>query len=411
LNDNELDSIADISSLTEVTELTLQNNLLQFDDLEPILGVTGIVYSPQKEAFVSEDITVFEGEEIVIDGTIGGSANTYQWFKNDELIVGATSPELNITSAQFEDDATYRVEVVNSLVSGLVISSNEVIVRVSSLEKDIAGLTQFYDDTNGDNWTDNSGWLSDDITTWNGVIMNETQTRVIGVSLANNNLSGDVSEAITEVLNLDSLNISTNQITGIPDFTVLPEFSVLRVENNQIQFADLERNVGIEEFVFGGQTIAGEDQFLRIARAESFTLSVEVEGTRNLYQWYLDGTLITGADSTDLQLDDLAIEDIGRYTCQIRNDSVVNLTLESIGTNISVITSISGAVTGIGDEPILSGTVLGLRIVPNNQAYDTLPNIAQIIEGTFTYDSVELADYIFVADVTDTRFIPTYSES
>ncbi|MEL7006566.1 MAG: hypothetical protein AAFN93_28155, partial [Bacteroidota bacterium] len=358
LDNNELDSIADISTLTELSDLTLQNNFFQFDDLEPVVNIGGIVYTPQKAAFISEDITVFEGELISIDGTIGGSSNSYQWFKDNMAIVDATNPVLTITTAQFDDDATYRVEVTSSLVPGLVISSNDVIVRVSSLEKDIASLTQFYNETDGDNWTNNSGWLSDDITTWFGVQMNESQTRVVGVSLPENNLSGEVSSAITEVLNLDSLNISMNFITGIPDFTILSTFNKLNVANNQLQFADLESNIGITSFTYNGQTIASPDVTLGIARGENTTLSVEVEGSQNTYQWQLligDGMDISGADSSQLLLEDLAFEDIGSYICVISNDLVPGLSLRSTVTNLSVFTTIVGSVTGIGDTPITSG--------------------------------------------------------
>ena len=411
LQDNELDSIGDISTLTQISELLLQNNFFQFDDLEPVAAISGVNYAPQKEAFISEDIIVSESEPIIIDGTIGGSANEYQWFKNGVVIADAISPLLTIASAQFEDDATYHLEITSSLVPGLTLRSNDIVVRVSSLEKDIASLTQFYNDTNGDNWHNNSGWLSGDITTWFGVVMNDPQTRVVGVLLPGNNLTGDVSAAITEVLNLDSINISDNNITSIPDFTVLSEFSVLRVSDNQIQFADLEQNLGVEEFDYLGQTITGTEEFLRIARGEETTLSVELEGSQNEYQWFLNDTVIPGEDSTHLVLEDLSITDIGKYTCLVTNGLVSDLVIESVPANISVITSITGAVTGIGDLPIASGAVLGLRIRPNNQAYDTLSQIAEIVDGVYSYDSVELADYIFVATTDDTQYIPTYSES
>lgn len=411
LQNNELDSIGDISSLTQITTISLENNFFQFDDLEPVVGITGVSYIPQNEVFISEDITVSESESIIIDGTVGGTANNYQWYKNGEAIADEISPVLTIASAQFEDDATYYVEVTSSLIPGLVLNSNDIVVVVSSLDKDIASLTQFYNDTDGDNWTLNDGWLSEDITTWRGVIMNESQTRVVGVSLPGNNLSGEVSDAITEVLNLDSLNISDNNITGIPDMTVLSGFTKLQVSNNQIQFADLEQNLGIEEFVYDGQTIAGTEEFLRIARGENFTLSVEVDGSQNQYQWFLDGAPTPDGDSTVLVLEDLSITDIGKYTCSVTSGLVSNLIIESVPTNMSVVTSINGIVTGINNSPIVSGTVLGLRIKENNQPYDTLPQIAEIIDGTYLYDSVELADYIFVATTDNSQYIPTYSES
>lgn len=411
LQDNELDSIGDLSSLTALSEINLQNNLLQFDDLEPVFNRTGIVYSPQKEAFISNDITVFEGETIFIDGTIGGSANSYQWFKDDVLIAGATNPVFTIAAAVFNDDASYRVEVVSSVVDGLTINSNEVIVRVSSLEKDIASLTQFYAETDGDNWVSNTGWLSADINTWFGVIMNDTQTRVIGVSLPGNNLKGDLSEEITEVLNLETVDISDNLITGIPDFTNLSNLTQLDVSKNRIQFADLENNISLSSFSYLGQTIAEEADTLIIARAEDTILMVEVAGSANVYQWFLNDVEIPDANSTHLVIEDLAIDDIGNYLCRVSNSLVSDLFLESTTTNIRVVTTITGFVTGIDDTPIASGTILGLRIRPNRQTYDSIPEIAQIINGTFTYDSVDLADYIFVAQTDDPLYIPTYSES
>ncbi len=98
---------------------------------------------------------------------------------------------------------------------------------------DSLALAALYEATKGENWTDNTAWLEEEVTNWKGIFLDASQTRVTGISLIHNNLSG-----ILPSLNLPALkwlNLSSNQIGGIlPDFD-LPNLQNLALSNNQLE--------------------------------------------------------------------------------------------------------------------------------------------------------------------------------
>ncbi len=124
---------------------------------------------------------------------------------------------------------------------------------------DYEALVDFYLDTGGSAWIDNSGWVDGaagmdcDPCSWYGVGCN-AQDRVISLSLADNNLSGglpdlnlpflerinfknnDLSGSIPDFSNLSNLVFFisyNNRLDGpIPNFTSLPKLQEFRVNNN-----------------------------------------------------------------------------------------------------------------------------------------------------------------------------------
>jgi len=61
-----------------------------------------------------EDLLLTDGQDITLRSVTNGVGPlTWQWFRNDEPIPGATRPTLVIAEAKFEDEGDYRVEVRN----------------------------------------------------------------------------------------------------------------------------------------------------------------------------------------------------------------------------------------------------------------------------------------------------------
>ena len=75
-------------------------------------------------------------------------------------------------------------------------------------------LIAFYNSTDGANWIRNDNWLSDKpIGEWFGVGADD-DGRVVVLGLQGNGLSGEIPPELGALLNLESLHLSGNQLTG-----------------------------------------------------------------------------------------------------------------------------------------------------------------------------------------------------
>ena len=86
----------------------------------------------------------------------------------------------------------------------------------SCTEKD--ALVALYNATDGANWTDNTNWLSEgSLGDWYGVTT-DADGRIIGLSLADNNLSGTLPSELKDLVNLQTVYLANNSLSGcIPD--------------------------------------------------------------------------------------------------------------------------------------------------------------------------------------------------
>ena len=84
-----------------------------------------------------------------------------------------------------------------------------------SLETDREGLVAFYNALDGDNWVDNTNWLTDEpLNTWHGVRYFDDLDRVQWILLQRNGLSGAIPSAISKADLVQYLYLSNNDITG-----------------------------------------------------------------------------------------------------------------------------------------------------------------------------------------------------
>ena len=75
-------------------------------------------------------------------------------------------------------------------------------------------LASFYTALNGTTWSNNTNWLdtSKPLSAWYGIT--ETNGRVTGINLSNNNLNGTVTYIVEGLSELETLNLRSNSITG-----------------------------------------------------------------------------------------------------------------------------------------------------------------------------------------------------
>ena len=75
-------------------------------------------------------------------------------------------------------------------------------------------LTALYHATDGPNWTDSAGWLTEaPVGDWHGVVV-DGQGRVTGLDLRNNGLSGEIPPQLGSLANLTDLRLNRNQLSG-----------------------------------------------------------------------------------------------------------------------------------------------------------------------------------------------------
>ena len=103
-------------------------------------------------------------------------------------------------------------------------------------ERDLAALIALYNATDGDNWADNTNWLSDaPLWEWYGVHTGDAG-RVAALDLDDNQLSGEIPAELGNLDNLVSLDFSDNRLSGeIPaELGNLTNLEALDLSGNQL---------------------------------------------------------------------------------------------------------------------------------------------------------------------------------
>ncbi|MEJ2355876.1 MAG: T9SS type A sorting domain-containing protein [candidate division WOR-3 bacterium] len=132
LYDNELTDMPDLSSLTSLEYLEIQNNKFTFEDIEPNINVsdTRFIYSPQDSVGESRDTIITKGTDFTMSIFVGGENNLYQWKKDGSVISGAADTSYTINSASISDAGSYICEITNTVATDLTLYSKPVNVVV-----------------------------------------------------------------------------------------------------------------------------------------------------------------------------------------------------------------------------------------------------------------------------------------
>jgi Leucine-rich repeat (LRR) protein len=154
--DNQFVDLPDLSSLSALTDLYIQNNRFTFEDIEPTIGVPDEVfgYSPQDSVGEKQDTTVVLGSSLDLSVTVGGTANQYQWYRNSVVISGATNSTYTIDPVGSGDAGIYICDITNTIATALTLHSRPVTVTVTdSVLAQIKVWLEGPYDTDSDNMT------------------------------------------------------------------------------------------------------------------------------------------------------------------------------------------------------------------------------------------------------------------
>lgn len=171
-------------------------------------------------------------------------------------------------------NTTYRIyPVVTSTAFTDVVKGNQVLLS----EKDVSISTEatfeeklhmMYESTGGDDWTNNEYWdengrvilgkYSDGTCTY-GLEFSNSDARIYGFNLSNNNLNGTIS--FKDCPELISLNVSDNNITSLT-FENCPNLGSVICNNSQLQQMKFIDCPNIERIECEGNPLNGNLQFV-----------------------------------------------------------------------------------------------------------------------------------------------------
>ena len=127
---------------------------------------------------------------------------------------------------------------------------------------DRAALVALYNATDGANWTNNSGWLTDaPVYEWYGVTV-DPEFRVDALDLHSNGLSGQIPAELGSLTNLRRLGLSVNRLSGEipPELGSLAYLSVLDLSGNLLTGSippELGNLANLQLLRFSGNQLTG----------------------------------------------------------------------------------------------------------------------------------------------------------
>ena len=151
---------------------------------------------------------------------LGDISNLKLLFINDNNLSGALPKSLTglsgLESFRFHNNSGLCApidEAFQTWLEGIAEVQGSSCAPEDSLE-DREVLVQLYNALDGENWTNNTGWLTErPIREWHGVI-NDASGRVTGLVLEWNGLTGEIPKELGSLSNLKRLELSNNHLTG-----------------------------------------------------------------------------------------------------------------------------------------------------------------------------------------------------
>ena len=138
----------------------------------------------------------------------------------------------------------------------------DVSVCTTDDRPDYYALAALYQSTNGPGWTNSDNWLSDEpLGTWHGV-STDSDGRVTGLDLRENNLRGQIPPESGRLQYLTELNVWGNQLAGSipPEIGQLQNLSFLQLGKNQLTgpiLSELGKLQNLTRLDLGGNQLTG----------------------------------------------------------------------------------------------------------------------------------------------------------
>ncbi len=300
--------------------LNIGGNKLNFASAENFVGaISNFTYYPQDKIYNSRTETVRQSESITLTSETEGRFNQYQWYKDQNLIAGATNATLEITSAVPSDAGVYVCQITNTVATALTLERRPITLEVGGFinSTDSLALVRIFEDTGGSTtWT--QIWdLTQPVATWQGVTIVGDKVREL--DLSSRNLTGTLPDVFDAELFLELryLSFFDNELEGeIP--SSLGDITTLT-------YLDLDKNnfEGAIPASFGNLTNL---QSLWLSRNNLTELPNEIGNLQNLRTLYLNDNNFASLPETIGNLSELLVLNVSDNELSELPNALTNLT-------------------------------------------------------------------------------------
>ena len=225
----------------------------------------GIYYAVYYDIFVPQTsevtITLESSTDTFLYLLTGAGRNGEILARNDDIDYDAGILNSRITYTLEPNDYSIEVSTYAREATGeFTLTIDGIDFVTLGDDGDRAALIALYNATDGDNWTDNTNWLTDvPLSEWYGVLTNEAGRveelllqenqltgqipaelarldKLIYIFFENNRLTGEIPSELGKLEMLKGLILSNNQLTGtIPSELANPDYLVyLELGNNRL---------------------------------------------------------------------------------------------------------------------------------------------------------------------------------
>ena len=128
VNDNLLISLPNLSGLSKLREVSISNNYLTFEDIEPLFLIDSIqgrlYYTPMLKQNNGYKMNVLQNDNIAISSKIeiGNPNLNYKLYRNDTLIDQNTSGTFQLNKLNYKHADVFKIISSSSNVSGLSLT-------------------------------------------------------------------------------------------------------------------------------------------------------------------------------------------------------------------------------------------------------------------------------------------------
>jgi len=196
------------------------------------------------------------------------------------------------------------------------------IVLCEVSQSDSLELVNFYNLTNGDNWQVNTGWLTQNLTSWWGVELMDTlgECRVKKILLRG--INDEVELPALNLPFLEELYLDFNQFTGnLPNLNNLINLKILNLGINNFEgnLPDVSSLTKLEEINLSGNSFTGD---LPVFQNQQSLIEIDLSNNQiagalhdfssniNLEYLNLSGNLLTGSIPNFLNISNLSLLDL-----------------------------------------------------------------------------------------------------